>query len=356
LPLSTLLVYLAVQWWAVWYPGAEPGGGGYVAQRMLSSKDERHSLLATLWFNVAHYALRPWPWIIVGLVTVIRYPGLANPEEGYVRAMVDLLPSPLKGLMLAAFAAAYMSTIATHLNWGASYLVNDVYLRFLRRGADDREQVLVGRLTTFGLMILAFGVMRYLSSVEAGWKILLALGAGTGLVLILRWYWWRINAWSELAAMAASLATSITVQAVSGFDAADPSGPGFAVVMLWTVGVTTVVWLVVTLLTPPEPAATLDAFYRRVRPGGPGWRAVAGRLGFSQDRIPGGALSWTNWIAGWVTVFSTLAGTGQILFGSVWQGVLGLALAAGALGLIARNLRSDTTFRALSVDTGAGPS
>ena len=356
LPLSTLLVYLAVQWWAVWYPGAEPGGGGYVAQRMLSSKDERHSLLATLWFNVAHYAIRPWPWIIVGLVTVVRYPGLANPEEGYVRAMVDLLPAGLRGLMLAAFAAAYMSTIATHLNWGASYLVNDVYLRFARRRADDREQVLVGRIATGALMVLAFVVMQFLGSVEAGWRILLALGAGTGLVLILRWYWWRINAWSELAAMAASLVTSIVVQAVSGYDAADPSGKGFAVVMLWTVGVTTAVWLAVTFLTPPESAATLEAFYRRVRPGGPGWRAVAERLGFGQDRIPGGALSWVNWIAGWVAVFATLAGTGQLLLGSGVRGVVGLAAAAGALALIMRNLRADRTFASVSVDTGTGSS
>jgi SSS family transporter len=356
LPLSTLLVFLAVQWWAVWYPGAEPGGGGYVAQRMLSSKDERHSLLATLWFNVAHYALRPWPWIIVGLVTVVRYPGLANPEEGYVRAMVDLLPAGLRGLMLAAFAAAYMSTIATHLNWGASYLVNDVYLRFARPRATDREQVMVGRIATGGLMVLAFVVMQFLGSVEAGWKILLALGAGTGLVLILRWYWWRINAWSELAAMAASLVTSVVVQAVSGHDAADPSGAGFAVVMLWTVGVTTAVWLAVTLLTPPESAATLEAFYRRVRPGGPGWRAVAGRLGFGEDRIPGGALSWVNWIAGLVAVFATLAGTGQLLLGSALKGVVGLAAAAGALALILRNLRADRTFGAAGVDTGTGSS
>ncbi|MBI2072704.1 MAG: Na+:solute symporter [Gemmatimonadetes bacterium] len=356
LPLSTLLVYLAVQWWAVWYPGAEPGGGGYVAQRMLSSKDERHSLLATLWFNVAHYAIRPWPWIIVGLVTVVRYPGLANPEEGYVRTMVDLLPTGLKGLMLAAFAAAYMSTIATHLNWGASYLVNDVYLRFARPRAPDREQVLVGRIATGTLMVLAFVVMQFLGSVEAGWKILLALGAGTGLVLILRWYWWRINAWSELAAMAASLVTSVTVQAVSGYDAADPSGAGFAVVMLWTVGVTTAVWLVVTLLTPPESAATLEAFYRRVRPGGPGWRAVATRLGFGQDRVPGGALSWVNWLAGWVAVFAALAGTGHLLLGSGLRGALGLAAAAGAFALIVRNLKADSTFAAASVDRAAGPS
>jgi len=356
LPLSTLLVYLAVQWWAVWYPGAEPGGGGYVAQRMLSSRDERHSLLATLWFNVAHYAIRPWPWIIVGLVTVVRYPGLANPEEGYVRTMVDLLPTGLKGLMLAAFAAAYMSTIATHLNWGASYLVNDVYLRFVRPRAADREQVLVGRIATGALMVFAFVVMQFLGSVEAGWRILLALGAGTGLVLILRWYWWRINAWSELAAMAASFVTSITVQAVGGYDAADPSGAGFAVVMLWTVGVTTVVWVGVTLLTPPESAATLEGFYRRVRPGGPGWRAVASRLGFGDDRIPGGALSWVNWIAGLGAVFSTLAATGELLLGNAATGAVSVAVAAVCLGVVARNLRSETTFATSGVDRAPGPS
>jgi solute:Na+ symporter, SSS family len=356
LPITTLLVYLAVQWWAVWYPGAEPGGGGYVAQRMLSSKNERHSLLATLWFNIAHYALRPWPWIIVGLVSVIRYPGLTNPEEGYVRAMVDLLPTPFKGLMLAAFAAAYMSTIATHLNWGASYLVNDVYLRFIRRRADNREQVRVSRLATAALMILAFVAMRFLSSVEAGWKVLMAVGAGTGLVLILRWYWWRINAWSELAAMVASLITSITVQAVWGYDATDPSGSGFAIVMLWTVGITTVVWLAVTLLTPPESEATLEAFYRRVRPGGPGWRRVAERLGYGGDIIPGGALSWLNWVAGLVAVFGTLYGTGQVLLGSTLRGVFGLALAAGALALIAHNLRADKSFAEAAVDTAPGSS
>src|SRR5881628_2988420 len=208
LPLSSLLVFLAVQWWAAWYPGAEPGGGGYVAQRIFSTRDERQGLLSTLWFNVAHYAVRPWPWILVGCFTVVRYPGLANPEQGYVKAMVDLLPSPLRGMMLAAFAAAYMSTISTHLNWGTSYLVNDFWLRFVRRNAADREQVLVARVATVVLMLLALVVMRFLGSVEAGWRFLLALGAGTGLVLILRWYWWRINAWSELSAMIASFIVS----------------------------------------------------------------------------------------------------------------------------------------------------
>ena len=154
LPLSTLLIFLGVQWWAAWYPGQEPGGGGYVVQRILSAKDERHGLLATLWFTIAHYALRPWPWILVGFVGLIRYPGLANPEEGYVRVMVDVLPSPFKGLLLAAFAAAYMSTISTHLNWGASYLVNDVYLRFLKPNASPRAQVMASRLATAVLMVL----------------------------------------------------------------------------------------------------------------------------------------------------------------------------------------------------------
>jgi Na+/proline symporter len=338
LPLSTLLVFLAVQWWAAWYPGAEPGGGGYVAQRMFAARNERHSLFATLWFNVAHYAVRPWPWILVALVAAVRYPDLANPEQGYVRAMVDLLPTPLKGLLLASFAAAYMSTISTHLNWGASYLVNDLYLRFMRPAAPEREQVLVSRGATLVLMALALVTMLFLQSVEAGWKILLAIGAGTGSVLILRWYWWRINAWSELSAMAASFVTALVVQYGFGLDAADPSGIGFALVMLITVGVTTVVWLTVTLLTRPEPEATLDGFYRRVRPGGPGWRTVAARLGYGRDPIPGGPLAWANWVAGCVAVYAALAGVGQLLVGTALRGAGLLALAAAAFALIWRNL------------------
>ncbi|HEV8454643.1 MAG TPA: sodium:solute symporter family protein, partial [Gemmatimonadales bacterium] len=240
LPLSTLLIFLCVQWWAAWYPGQEPGGGGYVVQRILSAKDERHGLLATLWFTIAHYALRPWPWILVGFVGLIRYPGLANPEEGYVRVMVDVLPSPFKGLLLAAFAAAYMSTISTHLNWGASYLVNDVYLRFLKPDASPRAQVFASRTATAVLMVCSLVVMSFLSSVEQGWKLLIGLGAGTGLVFILRWYWWRVNAWSEISAMAASFVTSL-VLARYGYTLDDLSRPTYAVTMLITVLVTTVV-------------------------------------------------------------------------------------------------------------------
>jgi Na+/proline symporter len=323
---------------------AEPGGGGYIAQRMLSTKNERHSLLATLWFNIAHYAVRPWPWILVALVASIRYPNLENPEQGYVLVMVDLLPTPLKGLLLAAFAAAYMSTISTHLNWGASYLVNDIYLRFLRKQAALKEQILVGRLATGLLIVLAMITMQFLTTVESGWKLLMALGAGTGSVLILRWYWWRINAWSEISAMVASFATAVTVQYYFGYNANDPSGAGYAIVMLWTAGVTTLTWIVVTLLTPAESSDTLEHFYRKVRPGGFGWRRVARRLGYNKDRIPGGALSWLNWLSACVAVYATLFGCGELLLGSTTKGLLWLGAATVSFVIIAYNLRHDNEF------------
>jgi Na+/proline symporter len=349
LPLSTLLVFLAVQWWAAWYPGAEPGGGGYIAQRILSAKDERHGLLATLWFNIAHYALRPWPWILVGFVSVITHPGLAKPEEGYVRVMVDVLPSPLKGLLLAAFAAAYMSTISTHLNWGASYLVNDVYLRFMKPGASQRAQVIASRAATGALMLLSLAVMAYLDSVEKGWTLLLGLGAGTGLVFILRWYWWRINAWSEISAIGASFITSLALQ-WAHLSTSDSLGPRYAVAMLITVGVTTAVWLPVTLLTQPESPATLERFYRRVRPGGAGWRQVAQRLSFGNDPIPGGVLSWANWVAGVIAVYSSVFAVGALVTGNRGTGLGYFGLAVVAFALIQRNLRADPQL-ARSVDT-----
>ena len=351
LPLSTVLVFLAVQWWAAWYPGQEPGGGGYVVQRILSAKDERHGLLATLWFTIAHYALRPWPWIIVGFVGLIRYPGLANPEEGYVRVMVDVLPSPLKGLLLAAFAAAYMSTISTHLNWGASYLVNDVYLRFVAPQASRRAQVIASRAATGVLMVCAVFVMSYLKTVEQGWKVLIGLGAGTGLVFILRWYWWRVNAWSEISAMVASFVTCVTLMRF-GYDLLDSSRVTYAQTMLITVLVTTVVWLGVTFATSPESDVTLDRFYRKVRPGGIGWRPVSRRLGFGNDPIPGGILSWVNWIAGLVSVFCALVALGDLLVGSALRALLYGTAAAGAFLLIQRNLRADATL-VHGVDTAA---
>ena len=204
----TLMVFLSVQWWAAWYPGAEPGGGGYVAQRIFSARSERDGVLATLFFQVAHYALRPWPWIVTGLATVILYPNLQDKEAGYVQAFVDLLPTPWRGFMLAGFAAAYMTTVGTHLNWGASYLVNDFYKRFVKTDGDERHYVSVSRWATVLLFLASIAVTSQLSSIEKAWELLLALGAGTGLVLILRWYWWRINAWSEISAMVASFVVS----------------------------------------------------------------------------------------------------------------------------------------------------
>jgi hypothetical protein len=242
-----------------------------------------------------------------------------------------------------------MSTISTHLNWGASYLVNDVYLRFIRPNAGRRAQVIASRLATVVLMVLSLVVMSFLSSVEQGWKLLIGLGAGTGLVFILRWYWWRVNAWSEISAMTASFVTSVALS-IFGYDLGNPAGSAYAKTMLITVLVTTAVWLSVTLLTPPETAATLDRFYRRVRPGGPGWRAVSARLGFAKDTIPGGALSWVNWIAGIAAVYCAVVSLGAVMTGSMNRGLLYGAAAIGAFLLIQRNLRADPTLAA-GVDT-----
>jgi Na+/proline symporter len=353
LPLSTLLIFLSVQWWAAWYPGAEPGGGGYIAQRIMACRDEKQSVLATLWFNIAHYAIRPWPWILVGLVGVLRYPHLQNPEEGYVRAMVDLLPSPFQGLMLAGFVAAYMSAISSHLNWGASYLVNDVYLRFINRTATPRMQILAARVATAILVVLMIGVFNFLGSVEQGWRLLFSLGAGTGAVLILRWYWWRINAWSEISAMAASLVTSVVMQHWR-LSTTDALGKDYAIVMATTVAVTTIVWLTVTLLTPPESTDTLNRFYRRVRPGGAGWRTIAKWAGFKEDTVPGGVLAWANWAGGVVGVYGLVFGIGEFLTGSWLDGALCLAAAVAGFLLIGRNLALDESLSA-SVDTPSTP-
>jgi Na+/proline symporter len=353
MPTLAILTFLAVQWWAAWYPGAEPGGGGYVAQRIFSAKTERDGVLATLFFNVGHYALRPWPWIITGLCTVLLYPngvlvnGHMDKEGAYVKAMVDLMPGGWRGFMLAGFAAAYMSTVGTHLNWGASYLVNDVYRRFLRKDASEKHYVAVSRLATVLLFLLSVGVTANLSTIEGAWRFLLALGSGTGLVLILRWYWWRINAWSEIAAMAASAVVSLAAFALitNPYAASDPRRSGEelriqALVMLVTVAVSTLVWLAATFATKPESDATLEAFYRRVRPGGPGWARVSQRLGFGKEPIPGGALSFANWILGVVLVYTALFGIGRVVFGSLGEGVLLLAIAAVSFSVILRNIRA----------------
>ncbi len=341
MPLSTLAIFLSVQWWAAWYPGAEPGGGGYVAQRIFSARTERDGMLATLFFQIAHYALRPWPWIVTGLATLILYPNLVDREAGYVHAFIDLLPTPWRGLMLAGFAAAYMSTVATQLNWGASYLVNDAYKRFVKRDGSDKHYVLVSRIATVALFLLSIGVTSQLESIERAWRFLIAIGAGTGLVLILRWYWWRINAWSEISAMIASFVVSIGgfLTIPQRFPAGDPRADTW--ILLITVVVSTVVWVTVTLLTQPETNAVLDRFYRRVRPGGPGWAAVSTRNGFGREEIAGGSLAFTNWLAGVVAVYTTLFGLGKLVFGEIGLGLGLLAVAAVAFAWIARALAAE---------------
>jgi Na+/proline symporter len=335
MPMITFLVYISLNWWATWYPGAEPGGGGYVAQRMLSAKDERHSLLATLWFNIAHYAIRPWPWILVGLASIILYPGLADPETGYIRVMIDHLPPALRGLMVAAFAAAYMSTIATQLNWGASYLVNDFWRRFVKRNESEGYYVRASQLATVFLTIVSGIVTFYMGSIGAAWKLLIVTGAGTGGVLLLRWYWWRINAWSEVSAMISAFVVSLTLQLAFGMDSDQPKD--FASIMIITVAITTVVWLAVTYLTKPESQQTLTAFYRRTRPSRSGWAPIAA-LAPDVKVTSSGLSNLLDWVAGLVLVYGVLFGVGKLLLHETGPGLLLLALAGLGGFVIYRDL------------------
>jgi SSS family solute:Na+ symporter len=335
MPMITFLVYISLNWWATWYPGAEPGGGGYVAQRMFSAKDERHSLLATLWFNIAHYAIRPWPWILVGLASVVLYPGLADPETGYIRVMIDHLPPALRGLMVAAFAAAYMSTIATQLNWGASYLVNDFWRRFVKRDKSEEYYVRASQLATVLLTVISGVVTFYMGSIGGAWKLLIVTGAGTGGVLLLRWYWWRINAWSEVSAMISAFVVSLTLQLAIGMDSDQPKQ--FALIMIITVAITTAVWLAVTYLTKPEPQETLVSFYRRTRPSRSGWAPVAA-LAPDVKVASSGLSNLLDWVAGCVLVYGALFGIGKLLLHETGPGLLLLALAALGGFVIYRDL------------------
>jgi len=345
IPFVTLVTYLGVNWWASWYPGAEPGGGGYIAQRIFSAKNEKHGVLATLWFNVAHYALRPWPWILVALSSLVLYKGgvinpatgVVDPALGYVQVMNDYLPVGFRGLLLASFAAAYMSTIATQMNWGSSYIVNDFYRRFLRKGETERHYVMASRVATYLTMLLSIVVTYFMNRITGGWELVLTLGAGTGLVYILRWYWWRINAWSEISAMTAALVVSLGLLWSGVFEGGTPRG--FALTILTTVGITTAVWLAATFATSPEPEAKLVSFYRRVRPAGPGWTAVAARAGGPAsapvDRLGPGFI---NWVLGIAVVYSTLFAIGDLLFGALARGAGLAALALVAALALARRL------------------
>ncbi len=330
MPMLTFFVYIAMVWWASWYPGAEPGGGGFVAQRMLCAKDEKNSLLATLWFNIAHYAIRPWPWILVALASLILFPNLEDPETGYVRVMIAYLPPSLRGLMVAAFAAAYMSTIATQLNWGASYLVNDFYRRFLRKHESEHHYVAISQWATVLLTLISIVVTFNMSSIGDAWKWMLSIGAGTGAVLLLRWYWWRINAWSEVSAMIAALIVSVVLQAGLGWNGDNPLD--FAWIMIVTVGVTTASWLIVTFLTAPETNETLVAFYRRTRPSLVGWGPVAA---LAPDVRPSrdGWINLLDWVCGCALIYGVLFGVGKLLLKDTALGVglLLMGLGAGAV-------------------------
>ncbi|MFA7288080.1 MAG: sodium:solute symporter family protein [Melioribacteraceae bacterium] len=333
MPMITFFVFIAVNWWASWYPGAEPGGGGYIAQRIFASKDEKNSILATLWFNIAHYALRPWPWIIVALVAVARFHGdpmfAKDPESGYIRILISDLPSYLRGLMIAAFAAAYMSTIGTQLNWGASYIVNDVYKRYMNKDKNENHYVKVSQAVTMLLMICSVIVTFYMDSIAGAWKILMAIGAGTGLVYILRWFWWRINAWSEISAMITAFVTSLVLQFVLNYNESDPKD--FAHLLLITVAITSAIWLLVTYMTDPEPKDKLLAFYRRVRPNATMWGPIAKE---ATDIVPekDGIYNLINWLSGVAMIYSFLMGMGKLILGNPLFGMglifLGLFFAA----------------------------
>jgi Na+/proline symporter len=333
MPMITFIVYLAVNWWATWYPGAEPGGGGYIAQRIFCAKDEKHSLLATLWFNIAHYAVRPWPWILTALCSLVLYPTLADKESGFIKVIVDphVFPAALRGIMIAAFAAAYMSTIGTQLNWGASYLVNDFYRRFVIRGRNENHYVRVSQLATLFIMLISCVVTYYQDSIAEAWKFLIAVGAGTGSVFILRWFWWRINAWSEIFAMIASFSISILLQLHFKLSNDDPRQ--FAWIVIITVLCSTAIWLAATLFTAPERPETLISFYRRVRPGALLWGPVA-RKATDVPASRGGLLNLMDWLCGCVLVYMTLFGIGKIIFGRPAAGIGFLAAAIVAGGII----------------------
>ena len=339
MPMITFFVYIAVNWWATWYPGAEPGGGGYIAQRIFSAKNEKHSILATLWFNIAHYAIRPWPWILVALVAMVEFrndPAFAqDPESGYIRIMMLHLPVSLRGLMIAAFAAAYMSTIGTSLNWAASYLVNDVYRRFLKKSETEKHYVTTSQITTVFLMVCSAVVSFYMESIADAWKFLMAIGAGTGLVYILRWFWWRINAWSEVSAMMAAFIVSLVMQ--FEFHLSSENAYDFAYLVMITTAITTVIWLTVTFLTKPEPDSILIPFYRRVRPSATFWGPIAAKV---PDIVPQkeGLFNLTNWLFGCLLIYMTLFGFGKIIFGELLLGTVFLLIAVVSFTVIYRSL------------------
>ncbi|NPV83750.1 MAG: Na+:solute symporter [Candidatus Aminicenantes bacterium] len=321
--LSIFIIPVVVQWWSVWYPGAEPGGGSYIAQRMLAAKSEKDALSGTLFFNFAHYALRPWPWILVALCSFIIYPELSDIQKAFpgvdpkligndmaYPAMLRFLPTGFLGIMVAGLLAAYVSTLVTHLNWGSSYVVHDFYRRFIKPGADEKHYVTAGRIMTVILMVLASLLTFVLESAKASFDLMLSIGAGTGLIYLLRWFWWRINAWSEIAAMASSFTVAVFFFLRGKMGHPVPQH----ISLLVTIAFTTVVWLVVTYLTRPVDRDKLLSFYRLVRPAGPGWKKLRLESGLegSPDSL---TLSFAGWVAGCIFVYSALFGTGAYIYG-----------------------------------------
>jgi SSS family solute:Na+ symporter len=325
LPALTFLVNLGLQWWAFWYPGAEPGGGGYIAQRIFSAKDERNGVLSVLWFNIAHYAVRPWPWILTALSVIVLYPKLEHPEAGYMMVVTQHVPPALRGIVVAGFMAAFMSTFATQLNWGASYLVADFYRRFLKKDGSDAHYVNASRLATVLLVIVSAYVSAQLASIRSGWEFVLEVGAGTGGVYLLRWYWWRINAWSEISAMATALASALALRWWLPFSGNQPVV--FAKTAIATTALTTLVWVVVTFMTAPEPESVLVSFYRHVRPHISGWLPIA-RL--APDVAPTRDLGRNLfcWILGCAMVYAALFGGGWLIIGPRSRGALLLAISS----------------------------
>ncbi|MDA0278524.1 MAG: Na+:solute symporter [Bacteroidetes bacterium] len=352
--IGILIVPLAVQWWSAWYPGAEPGGGGYIAQRMLAAKNENHAIGATFFFNIMHYALRPWPWILVALASMVVYPDLLSIQSAFPNvspdklgndlaysAMLTKLPSGLLGLVLASLGAAYMSTISTHLNWGSSYIVNDVYKLEIQSNATEKQLVMVGRIATVLLMIASGFLALTLTNALQLFDIILMFGAGTGLIFILRWFWWRINAWSEISAMIVSGLLSIlfnfgslgtTFFGGDGLEGIFPSWAKFPLVVL----LTSIVWIAVTFLTSPEKEETLDRFYKQTQPGGPGWKvqqekAIAeGQINFQEWSVPSGILAM---ILGAILVYGCMFATGNWIYGNytLASGLSLVVIVAGVL-------------------------
>ncbi len=360
LALMIFIMPIAISWWANWYPGAEPGGGSYIAQRMLASKSEKDALGGTLFFNVAHYVLRPWPWIITALCSIIVYPDLASIKAAFPNADVSLIghdsafPAMLKflpvgfvGLMIGGLLAANSSTILTHLNWGSSYLVHDFYRRFIRKDASETHYVNVGRLCTVGLYLFAALLSLTLSSAQQAFQVLLSIGAGTGLLYIARWFWWRVSAWCEIVAMFMSLATSLAVPYFM-------PGASFATTTIWQVGITTIAWLVTAYVGPVTDRATLISFVQKVKPAGPGWTEIRKAAGISDAEVAlenrvGGALA--GWISGCVLIWSALFAIGNFLYApgdpsrwpAAWM-LLGVFVVSGLVLLrVTKQLWADST-------------